>query len=173
MTEPIDPGFSIRRATIADLDALVALEAVIFESDAWPEPLWRSELESPHTFYLAVTRAAAPAEIVGYAGLLSLPGGLDGDIQTIGLVEGARGHGLGRELMRLLHREAARRGVHEMFLDVRVDNPVAQSLYRSFGYEEIGVRKGYYQPDNVDALVMRLRRAPGAESAAPAREDIP
>ncbi|AYG02944.1 ribosomal protein S18-alanine N-acetyltransferase [Gryllotalpicola protaetiae] len=148
-------SFSIRRAAIADLDALVALESVIFASDAWPEQLWRSELESPHTFYLLATRPDAPAEVVGYAGLLSLPGGLDGDVQTIGLADEARGYGLGRELMRLLHLEAERRGVREMFLDVRVDNPVAQSLYRSFGYEEIGIRKGYYQPDNVDALVMR------------------
>jgi N6-L-threonylcarbamoyladenine synthase/ribosomal-protein-alanine N-acetyltransferase len=149
-------SFRIRRATAADLDRLVALEAVVFASDAWPEALWRSELESPHTFYLVVETADASAEVVGYAGLLSLPGGHDGDVQTIGLAESARGRGLGRELMRRLHEEARRRGVHEMFLDVRVDNPVAQSLYRSFGYEEIGVRKGYYQPDDVDALVMRL-----------------
>jgi ribosomal protein S18 acetylase RimI-like enzyme len=69
--------------------------------------------------------------------------------------------------MTQLHDEARRRRVREMFLDVRVDNPVAQSLYRSFGYQEIGVRKGYYQPDNVDALVMRLVLAsirPAAES---------
>ena len=148
-------SFPVRRATIADLDQVVALERVIFVNDAWPEPLWRSELESPHTFYLVVTRADAPAEVLGYAGLLSLPGATDGDVQTIGLAEELRGHGLGRELMRQLHDEARRRGVREMFLDVRVDNPVAQSLYRSFGYEQIGVRKGYYQPDDVDALVMK------------------
>ena len=154
----------MRRATVADLAQVVALERVIFANDAWPEKLWRSELESEHTFYLVVTRSDAPAELVGYAGLLSLPGGHDGDVQTIGLADEARGHGLGRELMRLLHLEAQRRGVREMFLDVRVDNPVGQALYRSFGYEEIGVRKGYYQPDNVDALVMRLdlARAPAA-----------
>ncbi|GAA4160097.1 ribosomal protein S18-alanine N-acetyltransferase [Gryllotalpicola daejeonensis] len=148
-------SFALRRATIDDLDQVVALERVIFENDAWPESLWRSELESEHTFYLVVTRADAPAELLGYAGLLSLPGATDGDVQTIGLAEAARGYGLGRELIRLLHLEAQRRGVRDMFLDVRVDNPVAQSLYRSFGYEQIGVRKGYYQPDNVDALVMK------------------
>ena len=150
------PAFSIRRATVDDLEQVVALERVIFANDAWPEALWRSELESPHTFYLVAARADAPDELLGHAGLLSLPGGREGDVQTIGLAEEARGYGLGRELMRLLHLEAQRRGVREMFLDVRVDNPVAQALYRSFGYEEIGVRKGYYQPDNVDALVMRV-----------------
>jgi ribosomal-protein-alanine acetyltransferase len=149
-------AFSIRRATHDDLDQLVALEQRIFVNDAWPRTLWSSELESPHTWYLVVVPADAPSEIRGYAGLLSLPRANDADVQTIGLSAELRGHGLGRELMRRLHEEALRRGVREMFLDVRVDNPVAQSLYRSFGYEEIGVRKGYYQPDNVDALVMRL-----------------
>jgi ribosomal-protein-alanine acetyltransferase len=161
--------FAIRRATIADLDRLAALERVIFASDAWSKALWRSELESPHSYYLVVERADAGAELVGYAGLLALPGSSDGDVQTIGLLEEARGHGLGRELMRRLHEEASGRGVREIFLDVRVDNPVAQSLYRSFGYVEIGVRKGYYQPDDVDAVVMRLELgrsgtpAPGAQ----------
>jgi ribosomal-protein-alanine acetyltransferase len=176
MTE-VAPAFlvlgdwTLRRATGDDLDRLVALEQQIFVNDAWPRSLWQSELESPHTWYVVVVPTDAPAEVLGYAGLLSLPRATDGDVQTIGLSAELRGHGLGRELMRRLHDEARRRGVREMFLDVRVDNPVAQSLYRSFGYEQIGVRKGYYQPDDVDALVMRLSldrfetRAPQAPRA--------
>lgn len=39
---------------------------------------------------------------------------------------------------------------------MRVDNPRAQKLYERFGFEPIGFRRGYYQPGNVDALVMRL-----------------
>ena len=41
-------------------------------------------------------------------------------------------------------------------LEVRVDNTRAQKLYERFGFEPIGFRRGYYQPGNVDALVMRL-----------------
>ena len=43
-----------------------------------------------------------------------------------------------------------------MLLEVRVDNVRAQKLYERFGFEPIGFRRGYYQPGNVDALVMRL-----------------
>jgi ribosomal-protein-alanine N-acetyltransferase len=39
---------------------------------------------------------------------------------------------------------------------VRADNPVAQALYASEGFIELGRRPRYYQPDGVDALVMRL-----------------
>ncbi|MFC7765894.1 GNAT family N-acetyltransferase [Leucobacter soli] len=56
----------------------------------------------------------------------------------------------------MLLDEAARRGVHEVFLEVRADNPVARGLYASLGFDEIGVRPRYYQPDDVDAVVMRL-----------------
>jgi ribosomal-protein-alanine N-acetyltransferase len=41
-------------------------------------------------------------------------------------------------------------------LECRVDNVRAQKLYERFGFQPIGVRRGYYQPGNVDALVMRL-----------------
>ncbi|MGW3560107.1 GNAT family N-acetyltransferase, partial [Streptomyces sp. NPDC000963] len=44
----------------------------------------------------------------------------------------------------------------EVLLEVRVDNTRAQKLYERFGFEPIGFRRGYYQPGNVDALVMRL-----------------
>jgi ribosomal-protein-alanine N-acetyltransferase len=59
--------------------------------------------------------------------------------------------------------EAKSRGAREVFLEVRADNPNARSLYDSLGFEEIAVRARYYQPDGVDAQIMRvtLRRAQG------------
>ena len=47
---------------------------------------------------------------------------------------------------------------------MRADNPSAQRLYRRLGFEDVGVRRGYYQPDDVDAIVMRLR-IPAAQAA--------
>jgi ribosomal-protein-alanine N-acetyltransferase len=44
-----------------------------------------------------------------------------------------------------------------MLLEVRVDNMAARRLYERFGFEQISVRRGYYQPGGVDGLVMRLR----------------
>lgn len=51
-------------------------------------------------------------------------------------------------------------------LECRVDNLRAQKLYERFGFEAIGFRRGYYQPGNVDALVMRLTTASDSGSAA-------
>ncbi|CAM5370368.1 Ribosomal-protein-alanine N-acetyltransferase OS=Streptomyces violarus OX=67380 GN=FHS41_002807 PE=4 SV=1 [Streptomyces violarus] len=51
-------------------------------------------------------------------------------------------------------------------LECRVHNIRAQKLYERFGFEAIGFRRGYYQPGNVDALVMRLTTKPDSGSAA-------
>jgi ribosomal protein S18 acetylase RimI-like enzyme len=51
--------------------------------------------------------------------------------------------------------EAAARGADDVLLEVRADNPTAQRLYERHGFEAIAVRPRYYQPDDVDAIVMR------------------
>nr|WP_216848397.1 MULTISPECIES: ribosomal protein S18-alanine N-acetyltransferase [unclassified Rathayibacter] len=130
----------------------MAIEESEFTSDAWSRTMMREEIRSRHTRYLVAEDAG---ELVGYAGLLCPVGAHEGDVQTIAVLATARRAGLGRRLLRALVAAAAERGAREVFLEVRADNPAAQSLYRSEGFEEIGVRPAYYQPDGVDALVMR------------------
>jgi ribosomal-protein-alanine acetyltransferase len=143
---------SIRAASPDDLDAIMAIERASFPTDAWSAPLMAEELASPHGHYVVLEEAG---RIVGYAGLRALPGARDADVQTIALAAAARGHGQGRALLRALLEEAERRSVREVFLEVRADNPVAQRLYASEGFAELGRRPRYYQPDGVDAIVMR------------------
>jgi ribosomal protein S18 acetylase RimI-like enzyme len=50
---------------------------------------------------------------------------------------------------------ARERGCTEVFLEVRADNTRAHGLYLRRGFEELGVRRGYYQPSGMDAIVMR------------------
>lgn len=143
----------LRRAGIDDLDAIMAIETATFANDAWSPELMHAELANEHTYYLVATDAA----VEGYAGLLAPVGAGQADIQTIAVVEGARGQGLGRTLMNALLSEARTRGAGEVFLEVRADNPAAQQLYESLGFEQIDLRKKYYQPDGVDAIIMRLQ----------------
>jgi ribosomal-protein-alanine acetyltransferase len=143
-----------RRATPADLDAIMALETSVFTTDAWSADAMRSELSNTHGLYLVVEDAAGA--VVAYAGLLAPRGSGQADIQTIAVVESARRSGIGRALMTSLVDEARAREAEHLFLEVRADNPAAQTLYRDLGFEQIAVRPGYYQPGNVDALVMRM-----------------
>jgi ribosomal-protein-alanine acetyltransferase len=141
----------LRPATIADLDEIWAIEAAVFGDDAWSRDLMREELAADHRVYLALVSDSGV--VVGYGGLLAV--GADADIQTIAVVPGARSSGNGRRVMEALLQAAGERGVREVFLEVRADNPIARGLYQSLDFEEIGVRPRYYQPGNVDAIVMR------------------
>jgi len=144
---------SLREATIADLPAIMRLERASFPTDAWSDDTMGTELTSAHTVYLVDEEADA---IVGYGGVRTLQGGSDADIQTIALDEALRGQGRGRALLRALIAIAVERGAKELFLEVRADNPAAEGLYASEGFAELGRRPRYYQPDDVDAIVMRL-----------------
>ena len=142
----------IRTATIDDLPVIMAIENASFGSDAWSEDMMRAELESEHGRYIVLD----DGQIGGYAGLRHLAGGRDSDVQTIAVSERARGTGQGRALLNELITTAMSRRARELFLDVRADNPVAEALYASEGFVEIGRRPRYYQPDDVDAVVMKL-----------------
>lgn len=157
-------GWELRRATTDDLDAVMAIETATFPSDAWSRDGMLAELRGPHGYYLV---ARGPDGTVdGYAGLLAPRGAEQGDIQTVAVAERARRRGLGRALVLALVAEARRRGARELFLEVRADNPVAQALYAALGFERVGTRPRYYQPDDVDAVVMRLDiRDPGVTPA--------
>lgn len=144
---------SSRLATLHDLDAIMRIERDSFPADAWSEPMMRADIASEHNHYLVVEEAG---RIIGYGGLRAPRGSTDADIQTIALAAGSRGGGRGRTLLRELIAEAAARGVREVFLDVREDNEPAQTLYASEGFQPLGRRPKYYQPEGVDAIVMRL-----------------
>jgi [ribosomal protein S18]-alanine N-acetyltransferase len=160
-----------------DVEPVLGLERVLFPEDAWSAGLFWSELA--HARGPGATRRYLVAEapegdggrsLVGYGGLAAVGG--TGDIQTIGVLPSRRRTGLGARLLGELLAAAAEFGCHEVMLEVRVDNAPAQRLYERFGFTRIGLRRGYYQPGNVDALVMRLENpaaartppAPGPES---------
>jgi ribosomal-protein-alanine N-acetyltransferase len=162
---------SIRAMTPADLPAVQRLEALLYPEDAWSAEMFRGELDDqPGTrHYVVAIEAADPdrpaadgadaaGEIVGYAGLAAAGG--QGDVQTIGVRSDRQGRGLGATLLSALLDEADRRDCEVVFLEVRADNEAARKLYERFGFTEISVRKRYYQPSGVDAIVMCRQSAP-------------
>ena len=152
--------WQLRRAGAADVPAIMAIETAMFPTDAWSPEMMAAEIAGPHGHYLVAQ--AEDGAVDGYAGLLAPRGSGQADIQTIAVVPRARRHGLGRTLMLALLNEARRREATEVFLEVRADNPGAQALYTALGFAEIATRPKYYQPDGVDAVIMRLV-VPGAE----------
>ena len=146
----------LRRMTLADVPAVMALEDDLFPEDAWSQNILLGELSEPSRHYVV---AEAGGEVVGYAGLRSVPP--QGDVQTIAVARDRWGTGVGRTLLIELLDEAARRGSTHVFLEVRSDNPRAQRLYADFGFARVGVRRGYY--NGADAIVMRRVAPPVQE----------
>jgi [ribosomal protein S18]-alanine N-acetyltransferase len=153
----------------ADLAAVLELERELFPDDAWTPEMFADEVSQPADtrLYLVaehgpVRESATPGPrtiLAGYAGMMFVPGapgrGGTADVLTIAVSESSWGLGIGSALLGALMDEARRRRCTEVFLEVRKDNPRARGLYLRRGFEEIGVRRGYYQPANVDAIVMR------------------
>ncbi|MGW1073830.1 ribosomal protein S18-alanine N-acetyltransferase [Streptomyces sp. NPDC002537] len=140
-----------------DIRPVLELERVLFPDDAWSKGLFWSELA--HARGAGANRRYVVAEdadgrIAGYAGLAAIDG--TGDVQTIAVAREHWSTGLGARLLSELLTTATAFECREVLLEVRVDNTRAQRLYERFGFEPVGVRRGYYQPGNIDALVMRL-----------------
>lgn len=149
---------SLRDVRWQDIPQLAALERELFGDQAWSEATWWSELAGrPRRDYLVDTDPAGPVDadaILGYAGL-DVSGEV-ADVMTVAVAPAAQGHGLGRRLLDQLVARARAQGAQWLMLEVRADNLAARSLYEKRGFSVLQVRPRYYQPGDVDAMVMRL-----------------
>jgi [ribosomal protein S18]-alanine N-acetyltransferase len=150
----------LRPMVVADLADVLALERELFPDDPWTAEMFAEEVVQPASsrLYLVAETTAAAADgrpaMAGYAGMMFAPGG-QADVLTIAVAPAHWGEGIGSALLGALLRAARDHDCGEVFLEVREDNPRARGLYLRRGFEEIGVRRGYYQPSGVDAIVMR------------------
>ena len=156
----------LRPMTVDDLPAVMVLEEELFAPDTWTEAMYRDELSRGDTRYYVVAEFHLEGEdddepeggapvLVGYAGLIAYDD--EAHVATLGVAKALQGEGVGSLLLDALLAEADKRSP-VVLLEVRADNEVAQRLYRRRGFEEIGRRRGYYQPSGDDAVVMKRKR---------------
>ncbi|MCW2620997.1 MAG: ribosomal protein S18P -alanine acetyltransferase [Frankiales bacterium] len=132
---------------------VMPLEAALFSDEPWSARTFWSELGQVGTRHYVV--AIDAGRVIGYAGLCDYPD--EAWVQTMAVHPTAQGKGVGTLLLADLLAEAERRNQRAVALEVRADNPTAQRLYARHGFVQTGVRRGYYQPSNVDALVLTRR----------------
>jgi [ribosomal protein S18]-alanine N-acetyltransferase len=140
----------IERLRWWQIDDLMPIEADLFGVERWTAGMFWNELANGHYYRVARDDDG----VVGYAGLVVVPPD-EAWVQNLGVRRDAQRRGIGRALLTDLLAEAARAGARHVLLEVAVDNAPAQKLYAAYGFEPVGVRRGYYQPSNKDALVMR------------------
>ena len=149
----VGAGLALRRMTTADIDAVFALECSVF-----PHPWTRANfVDSLASSYDAwVLRSSADDALAGYFLLMHA---VDETHLLDVAVAGARhGEGLGRLLLDRIALRAREQGMASVLLEVRPSNERALQVYKRYGYQEIGRRKGYYpahEGRREDAIVMR------------------
>lgn len=123
--------------------------------DVWDTATFSSFLSDPHVFGYVVRLVGQPDKILGFV-LCRLVVD-EAEIITIAVHPSYRGRGIGQKLMDSVFRHLYHERATVIFLEVDETNKAAIRLYKSFGFEEVGRRQGYYQTvtGRNDALVMR------------------
>lgn len=150
-----DGATSVRPATLADVDGVVAIEREAF-SDPWSPKSFRELLGRGDVVFDVAVRAADAGEgesVVGFVIVYTVDH--EGDLANIAIDAAARGRGEGRRLLRHALESARGRGVEHLFLEVRESNLAARALYDSEGFMEVGRRAKYYVRPVEDALILR------------------
>ena len=141
----------IRIATIEDAHAIYEIEQQSF-SVPWRLESVLAELEgAANKLYIVICEEN---HIVGYAGAWLVYD--EGQITNIAILPSARGKGYGSKLTKQLIDECFSRGMHEIFLEVRISNLAALAMYRNLGFSVKGIRKEYYSEPTEDAYIMSL-----------------
>lgn len=139
----------IRQATIEDAEQIFEIENMCFP-DPWSlESIEYEFEENPRAFYVVAEHSG---EVVGYAGLWWIED--EGHITNVAVKPGYRNRRIGEGIIDVLLDYTIHEGIRHHTLEVRRSNEPAINLYEKFGFQVEGVRKGYYQHNGEDALIM-------------------
>lgn len=138
-----------------ELPWLAACEHELFGAGAWSADLIDTDWRFGTNRYRVIE---LDGKACGYAIY-----GFEGDafhLMNLAVLPEHRRRGLATAAMAELVAEATRLNAPDVWLEVAVDNPAAIALYEAHGFERVRVRKRYYQPGDIDAIVMRLELRP-------------
>lgn len=136
----------ITNMTADHVPQIAELEKLCF-SDAWSEKSIASELENELALWLV---AVDGDTVAGYIGSQTVLG--EADMMNVAVAPEYRRRGIARKLVEEL---ISRLNAHSLTLEVRVSNENARRLYDSMGFQQVGLRKKYYEKPREDALILR------------------
>ncbi len=137
----------VYKMSLNDLESIKEILVSDFD-DFWDYSILKDELSSTNSYYLV---AKSDNEILGFAGIKYVLN--DADIMNIVVKKSKRKSGIGSLLLKNIIELCKKLNVSTLFLEVNEKNLPAISLYKKFGFEEVGFRKNYYKENN--AIVMK------------------
>jgi [ribosomal protein S18]-alanine N-acetyltransferase len=149
------PDVLIRPMAETDVSDVIAVERASYQFP-WSEGIFRDCLRVGYVCRVVTINDA----IIGY-GVMSVGAG-EAHVLNLCISEVYRCRGVGKQLLTYLIDRGAATGMSEVFLEVRPSNTSAIRLYLSIGFEQVGMRRGYYQAvgGREDAAVLKLALRP-------------
>lgn len=141
---------AIRRMEKSDVNEVVELEALSYGQHHWSKESFYNELENNLAHYYCVVDENQ--KILGYAGCWHIFE--EAHITTLSVHPQARRQGVAQSLLFAIIDDCYKAKIKYITLEVRESNIAAISLYEKNGFKSIGTRKGYYQDNNENALIM-------------------
>ena len=146
----LEPAVAIRPMNELDVPLVGAIERAGYQFP-WSDGIFRDCLRVGYVCRVV----EMDGEMAGY-GIMSVGAG-EAHVLNVCILEEYRCRGLARKMLLYLLDRARIAGMYEAFLEVRPSNTIASRLYRSLGFEQVGIRRGYYQAaaGREDAQVLR------------------
>lgn len=140
----------ISKMTSEDIEKVVEIEAEAYGNHHWSKSSFYDEMQNNLAkYYVAKT---SDGDLVAYAGTWHIID--EGHITTIAVKNSHLRQHIGEALIVKILEDCYKEGIKYLTLEVRVSNTPAIGLYTKYGFNSLGTRKGYYQDNNEDALIM-------------------
>ena len=150
MSAVFEVAHRVRPMTEADLPRIHRIELASYEYP-WTLGNFADSLRAGYSMWVR----EADGEIIGYYALMVAAG--EAHLLNLTIAPMWRGHGLGRDLLEHCLVRACDHRAETLYLEVRLSNTAAIALYRSSGFVDLAVRRGYYpaRAGREDALIMK------------------
>ena len=140
----------ITKMTKDDIEDVIAIEAEAYGEHHWSKSSFYEEMNNNLAKYYAAKTESG--ELVGYAGTWHIID--EGHITTIAVKNDYKRKHIGEAIIVKILEDCYQEKIKYLTLEVRVSNEPAIGLYTKYGFNSLGTRKGYYQDNNEDALIM-------------------
>lgn len=141
---------NIEKMTKEDIEDVISIEAEAYGEHHWSKSSFYDEMQNNLAkYYVAKTLTG---EVVGYAGTWHIID--EGHITTIAVKKSYFRKHIGEAMILKILEDCYSAKIKYLTLEVRSSNIPAINLYTKYGFNSLGTRKGYYQDNNEDALIM-------------------
>lgn len=134
----------------SEVNEVLNIEQEAYGDHHWSKDSFYNELSNNLAHYFCAFDSKG--KLVGYAGCWQIID--EAHITNIAVKPDLQRKKIGEALLNKLLQECYKNEIKYITLEVRKSNKAAIKLYEKYGFKSLGLRKGYYQNNNEDALIM-------------------